>query len=52
MPRIVARGDVEVPSAIGTVDTTKMIKQDVTLFGSQRRPCLKNGLPSPVKKDA
>ncbi len=44
MLRIMARGDGG-PSAISTVDTTKMIKQDVTLFGSQRRPCLKMGCP-------
>ncbi len=38
--RIMAREDVEVPSAIGNVDTSKLIQQDVTLFGSQREAIL------------
>ena len=50
--RIMARGDVEVPSAIGTVDTTKMIKQDVTLFGSQREALLEKWAALAGEKDA
>lgn len=38
--RVMARGDVDVPSEIGTVDTTKLIKQDVLLFGSEREALL------------
>lgn len=34
--RVMARGDVAVPEAIGNVETDKLIDQDVTLFGSQR----------------
>ena len=38
--RIMARGDVAIPEAIGTVDTEKLIDQDVLLFGSQREALL------------
>ncbi len=38
--RIMARDDVEIPSEIGTVDTSKLIDQDVLLFGSQREEML------------
>lgn len=38
--RVMARGDVAVPEAIGNVDTGKLINQDVLLFGSQREDIL------------
>lgn len=38
--RVMARGDVDVPAAIGNVDSTKLINQDVALFGSQREELL------------
>lgn len=38
--RIMAREDVEIPSAIGDVNTEILIDQDVLLFGSQREELL------------
>ena len=38
--RIMARSDVEIPAEIGNVDTSKLIEQDVRLFGSQREDLL------------
>ena len=38
--RVMARGDVDVPAAIGNVDSSKLINQDVALFGSQREELL------------
>lgn len=38
--RIMARSDVEIPVEIGNVDTSKLIEQDVRLFGSQREDLL------------
>ena len=38
--RVMARGDVDVPAEIGNVDSTKLIDQDVALFGSQREELL------------
>ena len=35
-----ARGDVDVPAEIGNVDSSKLIDQDVALFGSQREELL------------
>lgn len=34
--RVMARDDVDVPEVMSTLDTSKLIKQDVLLFGSQR----------------
>ena len=47
-----ARGDVDVPSEIGTVDTTKLIKQDVLLFGSEREALLEKWAELAVEKDS
>ncbi len=38
--RVMARGDVDVPAEIGNVDSSKLIDQDVALFGSQREELL------------
>ena len=38
--RIMARSDVEIPAEIGNVDTSKLLEQDVRLFGSQREDLL------------
>lgn len=49
--RIMARGDVAIPEAIGTVDTEKLIDQDVLLFGSPgEKRFWKNGPPWSVKR--
>ena len=50
--RIMARGDVAVPEAIGNVDTSKLIAQDVTLFGSQREAMLEKWAALAGEKDA
>ena len=50
--RIMARGDVAIPEAIGTVDTEKLIDQDVLLFGSQREALLEKGAAMVGEKDA
>lgn len=39
--RIMSRSDVAVPEVMKTLDTSKLIKQDVLLFGSQREDILK-----------
>lgn len=38
--RVMARGDVDVPAEIGNLDTSKLVSQDVQLFGSQRTDLL------------
>ena len=50
--RIMARGDVAIPEAIGTVDTEKLIDQDVLLFGSQREALLEKWAAMGGEKDA
>ena len=50
--RIMARGDVAIPEAIGTVDTEKLIDQDVLLFGSQREALLEKWASMVGEKDA
>lgn len=50
--RVMARGDVAVPEAIGKVDTEKLIKQDVTLFGSLRDDMLKKWADLVGEKDS
>ena len=50
--RIMARGDVAIPEAIGTVDTEKLIDQDVLLFGSQREALLEKWAAMVGVKDA
>ena len=50
--RIMARGDVAIPEAIGTVDTEKLIDQDVLLFGSQRDALLEKWAAMVGEKDA
>ena len=50
--RIMARGDVAIPEAIGTVDTEKLIDQDVLLFGSQREALLEKWAAMDGEKDA
>ncbi len=50
--RIMARGDVAIPEAIGTVDTEKLIDQDVLLFGSQREALLEKWAVMVGEKDA
>ena len=50
--RIMARGDVASPEAIGTVDTEKLIDQDVLLFGSQREALLEKWAAMVGEKDA
>ena len=50
--RIMARGDVAIPEAIGTVDTEKLIDQDVLLFGSQREALLEKWAAMLGEKDA
>ena len=50
--RIMARGDVAIPEAIGTVDTEKLIDQDVLLFGSPREALLENWAAMVGEKDA
>ena len=50
--RIMARGDVAIPEAIGTVDTEKLIDQDVRLFGSQREALLEKWAAMVGEKDA
>lgn len=50
--RVMARGDVDVPSEIGTVDTTKLIKQDVLLFGSEREALLEKWAELAGEKDS
>ncbi len=50
--RIMARGDVAIPEAIGTVDTEKLIDQDVLLFGSQREALLEKWAAMVSEKDA
>lgn len=50
--RIMARGDVAIPGAIGTVDTEKLIDQDVLLFGSQREALLEKWAAMVGEKDA
>ena len=50
--RVMARGDVDVPSEIGTVDTTKLIKQDVLLFGSERESLLEKWAELAGEKDS
>ena len=50
--RIMARGDVAIPEAIGTVDTEKLIDQDVLLFGSQREARLEKWAAMVGEKDA
>lgn len=49
--RIMARGDVAIPEAIGTVDTEKLIDQDVLLFGSQREALLEKWAAMVGEKD-
>lgn len=50
--RVMARGDVEIPAEIGTVETEKLINQDVTLFGSQREALLEKWAAVAGSKDA
>ena len=50
--RIMARGDVAIPEAIGNVDTEKLIDQDVLLFGSQREALLEKWAAMIGEKDA
>ena len=50
--RIMARGDVAIPEAIGTVDTETLIDQDVLLFGSQRDALLEKWAAMVGEKDA
>ncbi|MGI5983266.1 MAG: ABC transporter substrate-binding protein [Sakamotonia sp.] len=50
--RIMARGDVAIPEAIGNVDTEKLIDQDVLLFGSQREALLEKWAAMVGEKDA
>ena len=50
--RIMARGDVAIPEAIGTVDTEKLIDQDVLLFGSQREALLEKWAAMVGEKEA
>ena len=50
--RIMARGEVAIPEAIGTVDTEKLIDQDVLLFGSQREALLEKWAAMVGEKDA
>ena len=50
--RIMARGDEAIPEAIGTVDTEKLIDQDVLLFGSQREALLEKWAAMVGEKDA
>ena len=50
--RIMARGDVAIPEAIGTVDTEKLIDQDVLLFGSQREALMEKWAAMVGEKDA
>lgn len=50
--RIMARGDVAIPEAIGTVDTENLIDQDVLLFGSQREALLEKWAAMVGEKDA
>ena len=50
--RIMACGDVAIPEAIGTVDTEKLIDQDVLLFGSQREALLEKWAAMVGEKDA
>ena len=50
--RIMARGDVAIPEAIGPVDTEKLIDQDVLLFGSQREALLEKWAAMVGEKDA
>ena len=50
--RIMARGDVAIPEAIGTGDTEKLIDQDVLLFGSQREALLEKWAAMVGEKDA
>ena len=50
--RIMARGDVAIPEAIGTVDTEKLIDQDVLLLGSQREALLEKWAAMVGEKDA
>jgi len=50
--RIMSRGDVAIPEAIGTVDTEKLIDQDVLLFGSQREALLEKWAAMVGEKDA
>lgn len=50
--RVMARGDVDVPAEIGTVDTTKLISQDVLLFGSERESLLEKWAELAGEKDS
>ena len=50
--RIMARGDVAIPEVNGTVDTEKLIDQDVLLFGSQREALLEKWAAMVGEKDA
>ena len=50
--RIMARGDVAIPEAIGTVDTVKLIDQYLLLFGSQRVALLEKWAAMVGEKDA
>lgn len=50
--RIMDRGEVAIPEAIGTVDTEKLIDQDVLLFGSQREALLEKWAAMVGEKDA
>ena len=50
--RIMARGDVAIPEAIGNVDTENLIDQDVLLFGSQREALLEKWAAMVGEKDA
>lgn len=51
-PRIMIREDVETPKEIGQVDLSKLIKQDVLLFGSQREDILAKWADLAGEKDA
>ncbi|MDO4800505.1 MAG: ABC transporter substrate-binding protein [Bacillota bacterium] len=51
-PRIMARTDVAAPTEIGTVDFSKLIEQDVLLFGEQREAILKRWAELAGDKDA
>jgi len=50
--RVMARGDVAIPAEIGSVDTTKLISQNVVLFGSQRGELLERWAALAGAKDA
>ena len=50
--RIMAREDVDVPEVMKSIDVTKLIDQDVLLFGSQREAILEKWAAMAGQKDA